>query len=158
MHYIGKLALCTAHVEEVQNPRKELGSWTRTTTTPHQFQVTSSKVTSPMVPNMELPNGNECTTKPRRCCRKLVNPGMVVAKPFWKDGTMMINSASLCQNLAGLKNKLLSMKHLHWKTTRILQREKKELETRKIGYSRWIKKVFKDLWTNVLMSFKQNEN
>ena len=37
---------------------------------------------------MELPNGNECATKPRTCCRKLANPSMVGTKPFWKDGTM----------------------------------------------------------------------
>ena len=31
---------------------------------------------------MELPNGNECTTKPRRCCRKLANQSMVATKLF----------------------------------------------------------------------------
>ena len=36
------------------------------------IQVTSSKGTSPLVPNMELLYGNKCTTKPMKCCRKLV--------------------------------------------------------------------------------------
>ena len=62
------------------------------------FKVTSSKRTSPMVPNMELPSGNECTTKPRKCCRKLANPIMVGTKPFWKNGTRTANTATLCQN------------------------------------------------------------
>ena len=101
------------------------------------------KRTSPMVPNMELPNGNECTTKPRRSCRKLANPSMVVTKPFWKDGTRMTNTA-FCQILGGLRSRLFSMTNLHWKTTLILQQERKELETRKMGCSSLVKKVFKD--------------
>ena len=35
-----------------------------------------------------------------------------------------------------------------------MQHQWKELATRKIGYSRWIKKVFKDQWINVLISLK----
>ena len=27
-----------------------------------------------MVPNMKLPSGNECTTRPRRCCTKARQP------------------------------------------------------------------------------------
>ena len=34
--------------------------------TPYEFPVTSSKRTSPMVPNMGLPSGNSCATKPRK--------------------------------------------------------------------------------------------
>ena len=82
--YIGWLALCTANVEKVQNPRRVPKSWTRITLKFQHFPVTSSTSTSPMVPNMELPNGNLCTTKPRRCCRKLDNPSMVGAKPFFE--------------------------------------------------------------------------
>ena len=43
---------------------------TRRTLTPYQFPVTSSKRASPMVLNMELPKGNECTTQQRRGCRR----------------------------------------------------------------------------------------
>ena len=50
-----------------------LNSSTSGTSTPYQFQVTSSKRTYSVVPNMELPNGIECTTKPRTCRRKLAN-------------------------------------------------------------------------------------
>ena len=91
---------------------------TRSSTTPCQFQVTSSIRTSPMVPNMELPNGNECTTKPRRCCRK-----PAVTKPFWEDGTRMTNTASLCQMLGGLVNRLFSMTNLHWMTSLVAIKE-----------------------------------
>ena len=49
------------------------------------FPVTSSKRTSPMVPNRELPNGNECTSMPRRYCRKLANSSMVGTKPVCKN-------------------------------------------------------------------------
>ena len=84
-------------------------------------------------------NGHECTTRSRRCCTKLANP----SKPFWKDGTMMVNTASLCQMLGGLRSKIFSMTNLHWKTTLLLQHERKEIETRKNGYSRWLKRVSK---------------
>ena len=127
--------VCNFYKEIVENIRKVPKSWTRRTSTPYQVQVTSSKRTSPVVPNMELPNGNECTTKPRRCCRKLANPIMVGTKPFWKDATRTTNTASLCQKLSGLKSRLFNMTNLHWKTTLILQQERKELETRKVGYS-----------------------
>ena len=40
---------------------------------------------------------------------------MVIVKLFWKDGYGMSNTASLCQILDGLKNKLNNMTHLHWK-------------------------------------------
>ena len=68
--------------------------WTRRTSTPCQFQVTSSKRSYSVVPNMELPSGNDCTTKPRTCCRKLANPSMVGTKPFWKDGTTALEDHS----------------------------------------------------------------
>ena len=101
--------------------------------TPCQFQVTSSKGISSVVPNMELLYDNTCATKPRRCCRKLVNPSMVDTKPFWTGGTMMTNSARLCQKLGGLKSRLCSMMNLHWKITPKLQQERKEIVMRKLG-------------------------
>ena len=107
------------------------------------------------VPNMELPNGNECATKPSSRCRKLANPSMVGTKPSWKDGTTRTNTASLCQKLGGLENNLFSMTHLHWNTTPILQRE--EIVMRKNWYSSWMKKVLKDQWINDRISLKQNE-
>ena len=81
--YTGKLALCSAHVEDVSNPRKGPNSSTRRTMKPYQFPVTSSKKTESIVLNMELPKGNECTLKQRRCCRKLANPSMVPKIFVW---------------------------------------------------------------------------
>ena len=40
---------------------------------------------------------------------------VVVAEPFWKDGTMMTNTASLCQILGGLRNRSFNMTQSHWK-------------------------------------------
>ena len=71
-----------AFVEDVLNLRRELRSWTRTTTTSYQL-------------NMDLLNGNECAAKLRKCCRKLVNPSMEDTKPSWKDGTRMTITAVL---------------------------------------------------------------
>ena len=97
----------------------------RRTSTPCQFQVTSPQRTSPMVPNMELPNGNECAAKPRRCCGKL-DPSMAGTKPFWKDGTRTTHTASLCQKLGGLKSRFFSMTNLHWKVSPTLQQKRKD--------------------------------
>ena len=66
-------------------------------------------------------------------------------------------TASLCQKLGGLENRLFSMTNLHWKITPTLQQEEKEIVMRKVGYSSWIKKVLKDQWINDLISWKQNE-
>ena len=95
----------------------------------------SSKRTYTVVPNMELPSGNECTAKPRRCCRKLANPSMVGTKPFWIDGTTMANTASLCQKLGGLKST-----NLHWKITLKLQQETTENRNDK----NWVLKLNKE--------------
>ena len=103
----------------------ECGSVSCALTVEIRHQVTSSNRTSPMVPNMELPIGSECTTRPRRCCRKLANPSTVVTKTFWKDGTSTTNTASLCQKLGGL-----SMTNLHWKITPTLQQKGKEIVMR----------------------------
>ena len=120
-------------------------------------QLRHQKRTSPMVPNMELPNGNDCTTKPRRCCRKLANPSMVVTKPFWKDGTRMTPQVFVRYWVDW------GAVHAVWRTCigrplLKLQQERKELVTRKVGCSRWMKKVFKDHWINVLISLKQKEH
>ena len=95
-----------------KNPRKGPNSRTRRTATPYQFQVTSTKRTSPMVPNMELPSGNECTTRPRRCCRTRANPSMVVTKPFRKDGARMTKTTSLCQMLGGTEKQIIQYDEL----------------------------------------------
>ena len=66
-------------------------------------------------------------------------------------------TASLCQKLGGLENRLFSMTNLHWKITPTLQQEEKEIVMRKVGYSSWMKKVLKDQRINDLISWKQNE-
>ena len=75
-----------------QNLRKELWSWTRTTTTSCQLQSVLSKRTLFAVPNMELLNGNECTTRVRKCCKKLVNPSMEDITSCVRDGTKTTNT------------------------------------------------------------------
>ena len=100
--------------------------------TPFQVAVTSSKRTSPVVPNMELLYGNKCTTKAKEMLQKARQPKHDGHKTILKN---MPNTASPCQKLGGLKNRLLSMTNLHCKITPILQQERKEIVTRKIGYS-----------------------
>ena len=57
-------------MEDVKNLRKELRSWTRTTTTSYQFQAFLSKRTPFAVPNMDLLNGNECTSRLKEMLQK----------------------------------------------------------------------------------------
>ena len=64
------------------------------------------------VPNMDLPSGSECTARPRKCCKKLVNPSMEDTNPYLKDGTKTHNTESLCQKLGGPGSKLLDMTRL----------------------------------------------
>ena len=56
---------------------------------------------------------------------------MVVTKSFWKDGTRMTISASVCQILSGLRSRLFSVMNLHWKTTHILQQQKERTRNEK---------------------------
>ena len=44
-----------------------------------------------MVQDMGPPNDNECKTKPKKCCKKLVSKGTVDTTPSWNDGTVKTN-------------------------------------------------------------------
>ena len=44
-----------------------------------------------MVQDMDRPSDNECITKPKKCCKKLVSKSMVDTTPSWNDGTMTTN-------------------------------------------------------------------
>ena len=54
-----------------------------------------------------------------------------VQNHFWKDGTSMTNTASLCQILGWLKSRLFSVTNLHLKITLMLWQKNKEFATRK---------------------------
>ena len=56
-----------------------------------------------------------------------------VTKPFWKDGTMMTNTASLCRILGGLKNRSFNMMQSHWKIIPAWLDGKKEVGTENPG-------------------------
>ena len=111
-------------------------SSTRRTVTPYQFQITSKKNPHPVVPNMwRFRTATNLLQSQGDAAESSPTQTMVGTKTSWKDGTTMINSASLCQKLGGLKSRLFRMTILQWKTTLILQQQRKELGTRKIGYS-----------------------
>ena len=54
------------------------------------------------VPDMDHLCGSACTTKHMICWGKPASTKVVATKPFWKNGTMMTNAASLCQILGDL--------------------------------------------------------
>ena len=70
-------------------PSQSTKSWTRRTVTPYQFPVTSSKRTAPVVPNMELPSGNECYYKAKEMLQKARQPkhgGYKTILERWHNG------------------------------------------------------------------------
>ena len=112
--YIGKRAISTAHAANACRPQKGIDSWTRQDTTSCQFPAMFSKRILPMVPDMDH-LGRPCTTKHMICWGKPECTKVVVTKPFWKDGTMMTNTASLCQISGGLRGRSNNTTQLHWK-------------------------------------------
>ena len=58
---------------------------------------------------------------------------VVVTITFLADGTMMANTASLCQILDGLRNRSFNTMRWHWKTIPTLQQNKKEAGTKSHG-------------------------
>ena len=116
VHFIGRSSLSIVSVEDFKNLGKELRSWTRTTTTSYQFQAMFSKRTPFPVPNMDFLNGNECTSRLRKCCKKLVNPIMEDINPYLGDGTKTTITEVLGPSLGGPRSKLLNMTRLSWRT------------------------------------------
>ena len=100
--------------------------------TPYQFPVTSSKKKTHtwcqtwsfrVATNVLQSHGDVAESSP--------SPSMVVTKPFWKDGTRMTITASLCQILGGLRSRLFSMTNLHWTTNPTLQQQRKRTRNEK---------------------------
>ena len=56
------------------------------------------------VPNMDLLNDNECTTRLKHCCKKLVNKSIEDIHPYSRDGIMTAKTESLCQILDGQRS------------------------------------------------------
>ena len=93
-----------------------------------------------------------CTTKHMICCGKPASRKVVVTKPFWKDGTMMTNTASLCQILGGLENRSFNIMQSHCKIIFTWLPGKKEVGTRKPGHFLWMQKVLKGYWISAVTS------
>ena len=66
----------------------------------HRY-VIKKGLNSSMVRNMELPKGNECTIKHRRCCKKLANPNKEDINPYLSDGTTITITEILCHSSGG---------------------------------------------------------
>ena len=155
--YTGKLALSSAHVDEVSYPRKEPNISTRRTMTPSPFPVTSWKKGLNHGARHGAYEGNECIVKQKRCCKKLANRSMEDINPFLRDGTKMTITESICIKNGWTEEQIIQYDKLPWKTTPTLQNQKERARNeQKIVYSRWIKNVIKDQSINDLFSLKQN--
>ena len=154
--YIGKRAISTAHAANACSPQKGIDSWTRQDTTSCQCPATSSKRILPTVPDMDHLCGRPRTTKHMICWGKPESTKVVVTKPFWKDGTMMTNTASLCQISGGLRSRSNNMTQLHWKIILTWLQLKKEVGTINPGKFRWTERVCKDQRINALILMKQS--
>ena len=75
---------------------------------------------------------------------------VVITTTFWTDGTMMTNTASLCQILGGLRNRSFNTMTSHWKTTPTWLHGKEEVGTRSHGQFLWMHKVFKGHWISAV--------
>ena len=110
-----------------KNPRRGTNRWTRRTATPYQYPVTSSKRTSPMVPNMELPNGNECTT-----AESSSTQAWWLQNHFWKMAQGWQIPQVFVRYWVGWGADSVVWRTCIGKTTPILQQVRKELGTWKI--------------------------
>ena len=157
-NFSGRSALFIAMVEDVQNRRKELRSTTRTTTTSYQFLVVLLERITLAVPNMDLLKDNECISRLRKCCKKLVNPSMKDINPYMRGGTKTINVEILCHSSGGPRRKLLNMTPLPWRIIHTSQQDLREFEIQNTGYSDWITTVLNNRLINDLILLKQKEN
>ena len=96
-------------------------------------------------------NGNECTAKQRKCCKKLVNPSMEDTNPFLRDVTMTTNTEVLCHSSDGQRSKLLNMTRLPWKTIHTLQQNPERIQSTK----HWVLKLNQDGAQQPLNQLKQ---
>ena len=97
----GKSALSFAVVKEILNPRRDQKSSKRTTTTSPQSLAVLLRKIAVAVPNMDLLNDKECTTRLKRCCKKLAKKSTEAIHPCLHDGTTTTSTESLCQILDG---------------------------------------------------------
>ena len=81
----------------------------------------------------------------------------VVTKTFCTDGTMMTNTASLCQILGGLRNRSFNTMKSQWKTIPSWPHGKKDVGTRNPGQILWMQKVFKGHWLSRSEAKMQNK-
>ena len=100
------------------------------------YDASSSKRTNSVAPNMELPSGNACTTRPRRCCRKLANPSMVVTKRFWKDCARMTQDRKSLSDIGWTEEQITQHDELALEDHSYFATREERTQTRKIGYSR----------------------
>ena len=86
-----------------------------------------------MVPNIKLANGNEYSTRPRRCCRKARQAnhgGYKTILERWHNDDQYRKSLS---DIVWTEEQIIQYGELALEDTPVLQRERKELETGKIG-------------------------
>ena len=86
--------------------------------------------------HMELPSGNECTTTPRRCCRKLANPSMVGTRPFWKGWHKDDKYRKSLSEIGWTEEQIVQYDELALEDHCKSATREETLETRKVGYSR----------------------
>ena len=83
-----------------------------------------------------------------KCSRKPASTTVVFRKIFCIDVTTMRSTASLCQILGGLRNRLFSMASFQWKTTIATREECTRIE--KLGslveYRRWSRTTVMNMW------------
>ena len=103
-------------------------------------------------------NGNECTSRIRKCCKKLVNSSMKDINPYLRDSTKTTHKEVLCHSRVDR-----GADYWTWQDCLggpFFRRNKtwKDFKIQNIGYSRWIKTLLNNHKINDLILLKQNEN
>ena len=85
------------------------------------------------VPNMDLLNDKECTTRQKRCCKKLVKKSTQTIHPYLHDGTTTTNTEIRCPSLDGLSRTSCCLTSLPWRIIHTSRQKLRQFEIRHIG-------------------------
>ena len=129
-----KQALSVVFVDDAQECRKVLRRSTRATTMSCQYLAMLSRRITGAAPDMDLLNDNECSTRLKNCCIKLVKKSMENTHPFLRDGITTANTESLCQKLDCQRSKKSYMTEPLWRIIHSSQQELREFEIQNIGF------------------------
>ena len=133
--YTGRSRHCLLYLWKM---RKNIVEWkrrsTRATTMSCRYLAMLSRRITSAAPDMDLPNDNECITRLKICCTKLVKRNMEDIHPFLRGGTTNTVTEIRWHALDGLSRTSCYLTELPWKIIHTSQQELREFETQNIRF------------------------